>query len=498
MSTSEHGRREAGHQIFDWVRTLDLHRPQGAWAGGVFASLAGRLGWDTALVRGLGVIAFFIFFSPMALFYGLAWLFLPDAQGRIHAQQALRGSYPSGFWGAAILAGVGAINVFTPNIVGPFAILLNLVIIALVAWLLWAIFRNYQKNTDQSGSRGGSFPKAPPSESAGAAEPDAQPQGAEGQRTKQGTSGGDGASRRDDGKPAWYPKEGPEPQHRDESQSVPYPAAGHTGQAHAPAGGLKTTAAKSKPQEDPRVREEKRRRRMVSFGLVLLAIPMIAAGVWFATTIGLAATNAVVLGLAAVVILLALMHLFAALRGKKGRGGLLGVFTALLMVVFLVAPANLGESSNHVFGNYTTEARTANTAFANTTMDLRYLEGEFTTADAVTFSDEQEADAFLDNRDFHTEVEVNNAFANTTVILPDDVYWEIEPSNFLGNVNIRTQEVWESDRGIGASTQGHGPDLAVGTVEINVANAFGNVVVYDATTYQQEELGIFEEDQTNE
>ncbi|WP_150461759.1 PspC domain-containing protein [Nesterenkonia ebinurensis] len=489
MNTSQHGRREAGHQIFDWVRTLGLHRPQGAWAGGVFAAVAGKLGWDTALVRGLGVIAFFIFFSPMALFYGLAWMFLPDAQGRIHAQQALRGSYPSGFWGAAILGGIGAINVFTPNIVGPFAILLNLVIIGLVAWLLWAIFRSYQKGTDQHGSRGSS-PKAPPSEPRSGAGSEGQQPGADGQHAD--------ASRREDGKPAWYPKEGPEQAQQGAAPyTSPYPTAGGYGQAHAPATGVKA-APKTKPQEDPRIREEKRRRRLVSFGLLLLAIPLIAAGMWFATTIGLAATNAVVLGLAAVVILLALMHLVSAVRGKKGRGGLLGIFTALMLVVFLVGPSNLQDSSNHVFGNYTTQAGTANTAFANTTMDLRYLADEFTEADAVDFSDDAESAEFLAIRDFHTVVEINNAFANTTVILPDDVFWEIDPGNFLGNVEIRTQEVWESDSGIGATTRDHGPEVAVGTVQLSVANAFGNVVVYDETTYEQEELGIFEEEQTNE
>lgn len=53
---------------------------------------------------------------------------------------------------------------------------------------------------------------------------------------------------------------------------------------------------KRKASEDPRVAEEKRRRRMVSFGLALLAVPMIAAAMWFATTIGLATTNAVLWG----------------------------------------------------------------------------------------------------------------------------------------------------------------------------------------------------------
>src|SRR5699024_4083454 len=97
---AENGRPETGHQIFSWIRTTGLYRPDGAWVGGIFAAAADKLNWDRALVRGLGIVAFILFTSPSMLFYGLAWLFLPDARGHIHAQQALRGSYPSGLWGA--------------------------------------------------------------------------------------------------------------------------------------------------------------------------------------------------------------------------------------------------------------------------------------------------------------------------------------------------------------------------------------------------------------
>lgn len=478
MSTSEQGRREAGHQIFDWTRSLGVHRPDGSWAGGVFAALATRLGWDAALVRGLGVIAFFIFFSPMALFYGLAWMFLPDAQGRIHAQQALRGSYPSGFWGAAILGGIGAINVFTPNIVGPFAILLNLVIIGLVAWLLWAIFKGYQK--DGGSRQQGASPKAQTSEHAGRPRPGDE----QSRRTgaEHSESGQQSSARRADGKPAWYPKEGPDQPEQHVPHASSYRSEGSFGQTGAAA--RVQAAPKAKPQEDPRVREEKRRRRLVSFGLLLLAIPMIAAAMWFATTIGLAASNAVLLGLAAVVILLALMHLFSAVRGKKGRGGLLGVFTALMLVVFLLAPSSMQDSSHHVFGNYTTQSSTVNTAFANTTVDLRGM--SLPESATVDMSDPE--DTWLnDGGPFDHRAEINNAFGNTTVILPDDVYVEIEPGTFLGNVNVRMQDWHDSESGISTNMRGGGPGEARGTVELSFTNAFGNITVYDETTYEQEE-----------
>lgn len=481
MSTSDQGRREAGHQIFDWVRTLGVHRPDEAWAGGVCAAAAQKLGWDTALVRGIGMVAFIVFFSPMALFYGLSWLFLPNSEGRIHAQEALRGSYPGGFWGAGIMTLVGAVNVFTPNIVGPFAILLNLVIIGLVAWLLWAIFRGYQRDAGAS-SHSGRYSAAGPSghESADAS-------------AQSGTE----RNLRTDGKPAWYPKDGPAPAGHGASAGGDASDSYSSGAAHQ----SRTSAARAgsatqtkKVEENPRVAEEKRRRRMVSFGLALLAVPMIAAAMWFATTIGLATTSAVLLGLASVVTLLALMHLGSSVRGRKGRGGLLGTFTVLMMVVFLFAPANLQDSSNHVFGDYETQSETVNTAFANTTVDLRHLSSGSSADDAVDLSDETGAAESDEAPMLHTSVDVNNAFANTTVILPDDVSVEVDPSNFMGNMDIRTQSVWDSYQGVGASPQSLGADVAAGTVELKVGNAFGNVVIYDETTYEQEELGIFSDE----
>lgn len=156
---AQNNRPETGHQIFSWIRSTGLHRPDGAWAGGIFAAAADKLNWDRALVRGLGIVVFILFTSPTMLFYGLAWLFLPDARGHIHAQQALRGSYPSGLWGASIVAFLGAVNVFTPNVVGPFALVLNLVIIAVVGWVIWLLISNHSKSTDRSTN-----PKARPSE----------------------------------------------------------------------------------------------------------------------------------------------------------------------------------------------------------------------------------------------------------------------------------------------------------------------------------------------
>lgn len=464
MSNSPQGREEAGRQVFDWVRSLGIHRHDDAWVGGVFSALADKLGWDTALVRGLGVVAFILFSSPMALFYGVSWLLLPDRKGTIHAQEALRGSYPAGFWGAAIVTFIGAVNVFTPNIVGPFAILLNLVIIGVVVGVLFAIFRSYQSNRAKTSEDGS--PKARPSTGTSSESEDETP--AEGTQPPA----------REDGKPAWYPKEGPEP-------ARPAPSSAPTSHSYADgagysepsgaAGGLSVSASAGKKphQEDPRKREEDRRRRLVSFGLLLLAIPMIAGAMWIATSFGLATTNAVLLGLAAVVTLLALTHLWSAVRGTKGRGGLLATFTALMMVVFLFAPANFGDSSNHMFGNYTTSSTEVNSAFSNTTVDLRDASGSIA-------------------------ADLNNAFGNTIVIVPDEAAVVVDPNNFLGNVDVRTTEMWEEYSGVSTSDFSFGPEDPEFTVELSLNNAFANVTIYDETTYLEEEQDTDSDEEGNE
>ncbi|GAA4840714.1 hypothetical protein GCM10023354_21720 [Garicola koreensis] len=464
---AQNNRPETGHQIFSWIRSTGLYRPDGAWVGGILTAAADKLNWDRALVRGLGIVAFILFTSPSMLFYGVAWLFLPDARGHIHAQQALRGSYPSGLWGAGIVTFLGAVNVFTPNVIGPFALVLNLVIIAVVGWVIWLLISNHNKSAGRS-----TGPKAQ------ASEPQASDAaGAERPAQRDTTA-------RDDGKPAWFPKEGPP------SASRPAPAAAES----APAASVQASPAPSEPKESSAERDERRRRRFLTFGLLLLAIPAIGGGAWLATQMGLATNSAVLLGLAAVVILLALMHLSAAFRGRPGRTGMLATFTSLMMLVFLAAPITGG--SHHVFGNYETSDPEVNTVFANTTVDLRDL--NFTEDDALDTSDPDETLPLRAGDDFHTSVDLNNAFANTTIIVPDGVYVGIDPNNFLANLDVHTIDGEQGQSGINTSAFGGGPKDAVGAVGVSLNNAFGNVTVYDETTYNQEELGIFDDETQND
>lgn len=113
------------NNFFDRVRRATPQRPRdGAWAGGVCAGLADRLGRHVGVVRALTIVLA-LFGGLGVLLYGLAWLILPAQSGRIHTQDLLIGQFTGGgvagltvtivglcspaFWtglGAAIVAGL--------------------------------------------------------------------------------------------------------------------------------------------------------------------------------------------------------------------------------------------------------------------------------------------------------------------------------------------------------------------------------------------------------
>ncbi|AMB59642.1 PspC domain-containing protein [Microterricola viridarii] len=99
QQSDEHG--GTPHGFFAWIRGLGLSRQPG-WIGGVCAGIAGRLGIDPIIVRGI-LIVLALFAPPVLVFYGVAWLLLPDTDGRIHMQRLLRGDPQPALGGIAIL-----------------------------------------------------------------------------------------------------------------------------------------------------------------------------------------------------------------------------------------------------------------------------------------------------------------------------------------------------------------------------------------------------------
>ncbi|HEY9423617.1 MAG TPA: PspC domain-containing protein, partial [Microterricola sp.] len=90
----------APHGFFAWLRSLGLQRQPG-WIGGVASGVAARIGIDPIIVRGI-LVVLAIFAAPVLLFYGVAWLLLPDSDGRIHLQRLLNGDPQPALAGIAI------------------------------------------------------------------------------------------------------------------------------------------------------------------------------------------------------------------------------------------------------------------------------------------------------------------------------------------------------------------------------------------------------------
>jgi phage shock protein PspC (stress-responsive transcriptional regulator) len=103
--TTGHG--TTGHgadEFFDRIRSTNLTRPDdGRWFAGVAVGLARRWDIDPILVRGM-FIALTVFGGIGVVFYGLAWLLVPQDDGRIHLQEAIRGHITAGFIGALLLS----------------------------------------------------------------------------------------------------------------------------------------------------------------------------------------------------------------------------------------------------------------------------------------------------------------------------------------------------------------------------------------------------------
>ena len=448
---------ETGRRFFDWMRTTGLLRPEETWVGGVFAGISAKVGWDAALVRGLGVVAFIIFFSPAALLYGLAWILVPNSEGRIHAQEAVRGNYTSGFVGGSILAVLGALNVFTPiSVAGPLAVLLNIVILGAVAWLVYVTVKNHRKDSASgatSDSATGRYPK------------NSSTAGSGGSTGKAGA--GDSAPTRSDGKPAWYPKEqvtttpGTTSSSSDSARKQEYASSSPVRAPKEPSG---------RSEYSPRERAERRRRRQVSWGLALLALPIVIGLAWIGGGFGLSGVTVALVATAGLVLILGLTHFTAALRGRPGTPGLLALSTTVMLVLFAGQTASgFGGGTNHAFGSYDTSDTQVQSVFSNTTVDLSELAALEGPADPAVW-----------------DAQVNQAFSNTSVIVPDDARVLISNGQALSNLEIATQSDSLEQSGISGEDLWIGPADSENEIHLDLNSAFGNTTVYDSSTYEEE------------
>ncbi|MDI3331481.1 MAG: PspC domain-containing protein [Micrococcus sp.] len=127
--------------FYAWIHSLRTVRSPQRWLGGVVAGIADRVGLDRTLARALFVVLTLLTAGLGVLAYGLAWMALPEPDGRIHAREAGQGRWTSGMTGALILTILGIVGVFTPPY-GPdrgwwgFGGFLGLALIGLFVWLV--------------------------------------------------------------------------------------------------------------------------------------------------------------------------------------------------------------------------------------------------------------------------------------------------------------------------------------------------------------------------
>lgn len=93
--------------FFSWTAGIGMVRGEG-WLAGVAAGLAARLRVDPLIIRAILVVVG-LFGFPVLVLYGLAWALLPDLDGRIPLQEAVRGRFTSAQVGAALCIAVGLV-----------------------------------------------------------------------------------------------------------------------------------------------------------------------------------------------------------------------------------------------------------------------------------------------------------------------------------------------------------------------------------------------------
>jgi phage shock protein PspC (stress-responsive transcriptional regulator) len=145
-----------GEEFFDRIRAFGAFRPdQDRWAAGVCAGLARRWGLDPLLMRGL-FVAFGIVTGIGVGVYGLLWLFMPQQDGRIHAQQVLRGEVTAGFVGSVlfVLSGLPLHNGIWGNSGTSFGGLTFLALLGFGIW--WLVTRRGHGSGRPAGTPGDS------------------------------------------------------------------------------------------------------------------------------------------------------------------------------------------------------------------------------------------------------------------------------------------------------------------------------------------------------
>ncbi|OUM40104.1 PspC domain-containing protein [Arthrobacter sedimenti] len=502
-AASHQAERPASSSFFRWIRGLDITRTPDRWVGGVAGGVARRTGLDLALVRGL-IVVLAVFGGIGVLLYGLAWALLPEPDGRIHVEQAGRGSWTSGLTGAAVLVAIG---LWRPDVSahdgGAGGLLWTLFWIgAVVLFVYWIVNRS---------GRGGARPSSPyPGPTGGGtgqpqpfgpAEPPASGTSSGPSGPGYGQSGATGASAfsgnratgsdlgHGDGDPAQDSPDAPQlpssetdtesyPRPYTQTYPLPYqPAPWATGSGY-PGADAAGSQYPGGPESVPLAIRHHRANRIRPSGPVtalLLGGATITAAVLLVLdyTRVLDVANAAAVALAAAAIVLGLGIVALGMRGRSS--GLVGVTAALVTIGALIASLTIVGGSWVVAEETTTTPASLQAASdgysvmaAEATIDLAGLPSP--ARDVV--------------------VPVNSLASDVTVIVPQDVPVEVRTRMALANADA--QEAMADPDTLSPAFQGDGGVLQLGRGELNpeatgaalildVRGALSNVTILTAT-----------------
>lgn len=160
--------QQPSSRFFDSVRASGWYRSQPRVVGGVCAGVSARTGWDLSLVRVL-IAALAFFAPPVVAGYGLAWLFLPDAQdGGVHAEELARGRFDIAQLGGIALAAIGLSTALPlASLFGPVGYVFNgfwffALVSAVVAFVVISSHSTVQGGPPMSGTQPNDAPQSQP------------------------------------------------------------------------------------------------------------------------------------------------------------------------------------------------------------------------------------------------------------------------------------------------------------------------------------------------
>jgi phage shock protein PspC (stress-responsive transcriptional regulator) len=146
----------SGSGFFDQLRSLGVRRSSDRWVGGVCGGVARRLQVDPLLIRA-GMIALLIFGIGF-LAYLVAWALLPDEDGRILSERAIREGDGGGIF---LLVVIGLVLFGTgPVLGGPDGWWSLIGVAAVGAFVWWLVTRQRGPGAPASGSVDGAPPAA--------------------------------------------------------------------------------------------------------------------------------------------------------------------------------------------------------------------------------------------------------------------------------------------------------------------------------------------------